>query len=133
MIFIVLDGKDYGAPTRRRRQWIYITPVEYEIDQLSPDWQQPPWVLAFEARLKNMQTGPGCLDDFLFHESDPVLIEWKRHGQRVGEPQPGNNDGESATKVKDGWKQDHFTAFTEACLTWPPDVSKLKERIPSLS
>jgi site-specific DNA-cytosine methylase len=51
VIFIVLDGKDYGAPARRSRQWMYITPVDYEIDQLSPDWQQPPWVFAFESRI----------------------------------------------------------------------------------
>ena len=74
----LMDGCHYGSAARRERQWLYIKPVDYDIDQLCAHYYQPEWVTNFSKTVLDTKIGQGHVDQFLLAEDDERLAEWKK-------------------------------------------------------
>jgi len=141
---VMVKAEEYGSGSRRERQYLLVVLIAHDqIDQFAKDFERPACIDRFLVALKDMQIGPGNVDDFLFDkDSSPAqdFVETMyEHRTQLNDKKIDKKPGKKTEKVggkgekeKDdelNWEADHLELFRKAGLQWPPDMKADDEEL----
>lgn len=115
--WFVLDAEKYGSIARRRRVYFLAAHLQQGMEQLHDQVT----MLATNL-IASMETGPGQVHQFVSLTSGS---QHDRSADQAEEDEPPAKVAKRSANVSFG--MEHLEIYADAGMSWPPDISQLKE------